>query len=489
MFDSPVLNVVIGLIFVYLLYSLFATIVQEMIASFFSLRAKTLSNAIERMLEDGGSNTTIWTDILNWAKSVAQSFWHRLAPVKETPPETLADLFFSNPGIKYLADGKKNSKPSYLEPTVFSKALIDVLKGDTNPTGNTVAQIKNNLSTDKFTAKVKGVDTVITIQPDTKTYLLSLINDSNNDIDKFKASLEQWFNNMMDRASGWYKRQGQRILLVIGLCIAVSFNVDTIGIAGSLSDDPKAADRMATMAAAFVKDPESAKLVNAVGNKQDTNSPAYKELQEFYKTNQADIAKANQVLGLGWNLVKQHKKVNLKIDAECPKKYDKILFAYRIYVQDSGKLSDSLDQKKDTIVWKKKNRTKSDSIRIVNEIRANANDLRQSVSGITRLSFISITIDTVGKHNGPIYIAGNRHYTTCEKLCFISGNIWHNPKSILGFLITAIAISLGAPFWFDLLSKVVNLRNAGAKPDDSPTPTSGAGSNNTPAVSPTDRVA
>ena len=33
--------------------------------------------------------------------------------------------------------------------------------------------------------------------------------------------------------------------------------------------------------------------------------------------------------------------------------------------------------------------------------------------------------------------------------------------SILGWLITALAISLGAPFWFDLLTKLVNIRGTG----------------------------
>lgn len=36
---------------------------------------------------------------------------------------------------------------------------------------------------------------------------------------------------------------------------------------------------------------------------------------------------------------------------------------------------------------------------------------------------------------------------------------------ILGLLITTLAISLGAPFWFDLLSKFMNIRTTGAKPD------------------------
>lgn len=37
-------------------------------------------------------------------------------------------------------------------------------------------------------------------------------------------------------------------------------------------------------------------------------------------------------------------------------------------------------------------------------------------------------------------------------------------KTILGWLITIAAISLGAPFWFDLLGKVANLKGAGGKP-------------------------
>jgi len=45
---------------------------------------------------------------------------------------------------------------------------------------------------------------------------------------------------------------------------------------------------------------------------------------------------------------------------------------------------------------------------------------------------------------------------------------YHSPPAIIakliGWLITALAISLGAPFWFDLLSKFVSLRATGNKP-------------------------
>lgn len=44
------------------------------------------------------------------------------------------------------------------------------------------------------------------------------------------------------------------------------------------------------------------------------------------------------------------------------------------------------------------------------------------------------------------------------------GWAWVLLLKLLGWAITALAIFLGAPFWFDVLNKVVNLRGAGGKP-------------------------
>ena len=48
------------------------------------------------------------------------------------------------------------------------------------------------------------------------------------------------------------------------------------------------------------------------------------------------------------------------------------------------------------------------------------------------------------------------------------------PGGVVGWLITALAGMLGAPFWFDLLNKLINIRNAGPKPE-STTATKGKG--------------
>jgi hypothetical protein len=37
---------------------------------------------------------------------------------------------------------------------------------------------------------------------------------------------------------------------------------------------------------------------------------------------------------------------------------------------------------------------------------------------------------------------------------------------VCGWLLTALAASLGAPFWFDMLSRFVNIRNAGKAPSE-----------------------
>jgi hypothetical protein len=55
---------------------------------------------------------------------------------------------------------------------------------------------------------------------------------------------------------------------------------------------------------------------------------------------------------------------------------------------------------------------------------------------------------------------GSTDYWTCVKQGIPNLAI----VQVLGWLLTAAALSLGAPFWFDLLNKFINLRGAGEKP-------------------------
>jgi hypothetical protein len=51
----------------------------------------------------------------------------------------------------------------------------------------------------------------------------------------------------------------------------------------------------------------------------------------------------------------------------------------------------------------------------------------------------------------------------------LSGQIGSGLYTLGGWILTALAVSLGAPFWFDVLNNFVNLRLSGAKPAKAPT--------------------
>ena len=47
----------------------------------------------------------------------------------------------------------------------------------------------------------------------------------------------------------------------------------------------------------------------------------------------------------------------------------------------------------------------------------------------------------------------------------VHGGVWRVVTAIAGWLISIIALGLGAPFWFDALNRVVNLRQTGPRPN------------------------
>lgn len=96
-----VLDVFISLVFLYLLYSLFAMTIIEAITSSFSSRSKNLITGIDRLLADDPQSNRINHTFLNL-------FW-----VKTINPLTRA--FYKHPSIKYLGSKGINSKPSYIE--------------------------------------------------------------------------------------------------------------------------------------------------------------------------------------------------------------------------------------------------------------------------------------------------------------------------------------------------------------------------------------
>jgi hypothetical protein len=67
--------------------------------------------------------------------------------------------------------------------------------------------------------------------------LLSLIKSAGDDIDKFRASLETWYDGQMDRIGGAYKRWAKRWVIVFALAVAIFLHVDAIAVGQALYSD------------------------------------------------------------------------------------------------------------------------------------------------------------------------------------------------------------------------------------------------------------
>lgn len=263
-----VLDVFIGLIFIYVLYSLFATIILEFYSSFFSLRGRNLEWALNRMLLDQKENIGI-----SRLKIIAAvvTLWNSLVRIFYFPRKGLVEKFYNHPNIKYLSEGGINNRPAYIKNETFSWTLMDILKE--GPGKSYVDNIEANL--------VNG--NPLNIDNDTKELLSKFWRDSNQDLVKFKSFIADWFENTNERAAGWYKQNIQFLLLIIGLVLAILFRLDTIELAKKLATDKAVREQTVQLAIAYIE------------NKGD--SVEYKKMQGSLNR---DMQGVNNLIGTGW---------------------------------------------------------------------------------------------------------------------------------------------------------------------------------------------
>ncbi|SFT54817.1 hypothetical protein SAMN04489724_1270 [Algoriphagus locisalis] len=368
-----VLDVFISLVFIYLLYSLLAMTVIETITSSFSSRSKNLITGIDRLLADDQQSSQINHTMLNL-------FW-----VKTINPLTKA--FFAHPSIKYLGHKGLNSKPSYIAKDRFASTLVDLLKKgqylddvdnieatldlipkfDYTKLESKIALLEEELvilkqseAPNKFEIEslVEEIDfqkaelfkrtsadfdweiSGLSIGTETKYQLKLLWEQAATDVEKFKALIENWYDDQMDRIAGWFKRKVTYFTFIIGFVLAVIFQVDSIKLAEDLS----------------VND----------------------EMRELYVEGARDFL-ANNPSGIDSTTTKKNK--------------------------------DFLD------AWSE-------------EVKQHSQTLS------TRKSTAEIQIFWLNAENSKKILT------------------W------LGYLITAFAVSLGAPFWFDILNKLMKVRNS-----------------------------
>jgi hypothetical protein len=222
MFGSQILDVVIGLVYVYLILGLVCTVANEVIARIFALRARTLEAGIQNMLEGKSPHgQTEWVELL---------YIHPL--IKSLYKKGRFDQRLGRPG-----------GPSYIPPRNFALALFDTLLPTAEATRPKTIQEMLQL---------------IATLPDsqTKRALQLLVDEAGDDLKQARLNVEQWFNDAMERVSGWYKRKIQLIALVVALLISVGANADTLAMTNSLYRDPTLRASMVAAAEEIARQPE-----------------------------------------------------------------------------------------------------------------------------------------------------------------------------------------------------------------------------------------
>jgi hypothetical protein len=200
MFGSGAIDVAIGLAFVFALLSLICSSLAELVSQLLGWRAQTLELGIRNLITD----------------------------------QATRDAFYRHPLIHSLGkakDGGDKVVPSYIPANLFALVLLDVVapaQGDQKPP-----------------AKDQGV------AGELRRALRALTATTDAELEASRKKVEVWFDDVMDRASGWYKRKVQWVLLAIALVVTGVANADAINLAASLWQSPSLRASMVEAASSY----------------------------------------------------------------------------------------------------------------------------------------------------------------------------------------------------------------------------------------------
>jgi hypothetical protein len=235
--DWPIVEVVIGLAFLFFLLSVIASAVNEAIAGVMKFRAKTLEKGIKNLLT-GSTNPS-------------------------QGGQQLVDELYTNTLVNGY--GKDEDKPSYLSSRSFRNALLEItgLLEATSRTSDDPLQAE--AIRDEVQGKIDAIQS-----ENLKRALNTIWLSAYRDTTEFRAGVERWFDRGMERVSGWYKRRVQIFLFVIGVVLTVGLNASALTAADGLWRDDGLRKGLVAQAQ---RQPQATSGTGALGQLEDLNFP------------------------------------------------------------------------------------------------------------------------------------------------------------------------------------------------------------------------
>jgi hypothetical protein len=244
MFGSSIIDIAIGMVFIYLLLSLICSAASEIIERYSRRRARDLENGIKEMFQ---------------SQDLVKSLYeHPLVYSLFAKPYS--------PGAKTL--------PSYIPARNFALALMDLV-GEGGAQGATGPGARGAIITLRAT-----IEANTTLTEPVKKALITFV-DSSPHPENVRQNIENWFDSAMDRVSGVYKRRTQLINLSLGLFIAILLNVNTVTLVRTLSSDRALRDSLVAAAQEYAKSnplpsPSPSPSVSPTPAAKASNSPSPK---------------------------------------------------------------------------------------------------------------------------------------------------------------------------------------------------------------------
>ena len=112
------------------------------------------------------------------------------------------------------------SLPSYIPARSIAAAVVDLVVPDA--AGQTTTPIQNYVNA--------LPDELSMLKPSLQT----MAKNAGHDIAAFRTSVEHWYDDHMDRVSGWYKRHTAKITLLVGAILVLLLNVNAVTIGRTL---------------------------------------------------------------------------------------------------------------------------------------------------------------------------------------------------------------------------------------------------------------
>ncbi len=240
---NTAIDVAVGLAFVYLLFSVLCSAVQEAIAGLLDMRAATLEAGLRNMLEDNGKKGTAGAPIRVRPVEPPEAGPEAgpaaaVTPVQPRPVDpadpsgkqiSLVDEILGHGLIRTtytsskLLFRRKRRGPSYIPSKTFALALLDIV-------------IPSN-GNDPIEKVRDAIEKTTLIPEGTKSTLLALATGAIKDRNEYLVEVEHWFDTTMSRVSGWYRRRTQVVVCILSFLVAVGLNVNTVSIADRLIND------------------------------------------------------------------------------------------------------------------------------------------------------------------------------------------------------------------------------------------------------------